>query len=164
MRQAMAQATGEAARASGGQPVPAANLHVTMAFLGQVPQRRLADLAEAARAAALGPRCDPLELRFDHLEYWRGAQLLCAAPGSPCAPVAALADVLKARLTQSGFAPDLKPFRAHVTVVRKVSRAGSIANMPAVTWRFTHLALIESRTLPQGSLYSVVESYALCSG
>ena len=164
MRQAMAEATAEAARASGGLPVPARNLHVTMAFLGSVPQRRLADLAEAARAAALGPERDPLELSFDHLEYWRGAQLLCAAPGAPCAPAGALAGRLQARLAQSGFAPDLKPLRPHVTVVRKVSSAERIGNMPPVVWRFTHLALIESRTLPQGSLYSVVDSYALCSG
>ncbi|MBW4052707.1 MAG: RNA 2',3'-cyclic phosphodiesterase [Proteobacteria bacterium] len=164
MRQAMAEATAEAARASGGRPVPAGNLHVTMAFLGSVPERRLADLAEAARGAALGPERDPLELSFDHLEYWPGAQLLCAAPGAPSAPAAALAGGLKARLAQSGFAPDLKPFRPHVTVVRKVSSAGRIGKMPPVMWRFTHLALIESRPLPEGSLYSVVDSYVLCSG
>lgn len=166
MRHAMAEATGEAARASGGRPVPAGNLHVTMAFLGSVPERRLGELAVMARTSISMPGgpADPLELAFDHLEYWRGAQLLCAAPGPPCAPAAALAGGLEARLAQSGFAQDLKPFRPHVTVVRKVSSAGRIGKMHPVVWRFTHLALVESRTLPEGPLYSVVESYALCSG
>ena len=163
MRRAMAEATREAAGASGGRPVPAGNLHVTLAFLGSVAEQRFAALAEVARAGARGPAGDPLELSFDHLEYWRAAQLLCAAAAGPSAPAAALAGRLQARLRARGFAPDLKPFRPHVTVVRKVSRPGRSAKMDPVTWSFTQLALIESRTLPDGAVYSVIESYPLCS-
>lgn len=196
MRQAMAQAIRKAARASGGRPVPAQNLHVTLAFLGSVPGRQLRELAEIARAASkveravvlartrtpeaargaaetgpetgtrlssetLSSRC-PFELAFDHLEHWRAAQLLCALPAEPPLWAAALARSLQALLTRGGFAPDLKPFRPHVTVVRKVLRPGPMDNMHLVVWRFTELALIESRTLPEGALYSVVESFPLC--
>jgi RNA 2',3'-cyclic 3'-phosphodiesterase len=161
MREAMVQATREAARASGGRPVPAANLHVTLAFLGSVPERRLPELAEIARGAASG---GGLDLAFDHLEYWRAAQLLCALPAEAPAPIAALARRLQDVLAASGFAPDLKPFRPHVTVVRKVSRPGRIEQIHSVVWSFTELGLIESRTLPEGALYSVVESYPLCGG
>ena len=182
MRDAMAQATREAALGSGGRPVPAANLHVTLAFLGSVAQRRLARLREVARAAALDPAvADPrgragpreassvsadrpgeaLALAFDHLEYWRGAQLLCAAPAESPAWTAALAGRLQARLAESGFAPDLKSFRPHVTVARKIERPGPVGRMPEVTWRFTELVLVESRTLPEGPLYSVAASWPL---
>ena len=173
MRQAMALATAEAVQASGGRPVSAANLHITLAFLGSVPERQLPQLGTIARRAASPSGTDltdlPLadepriELAFDHLEYWRAAHLLCAVPAEPPARVAALVRGLQALLTEGGFAPDLKPFRPHVTVVRKVSRPGR-AKMHRVVWRFTELALIESRTLAEGALYSVVESYALCSG
>jgi RNA 2',3'-cyclic 3'-phosphodiesterase len=161
MREAMVHATRKAARASGGRPVPAANLHVTLAFLGAVPERRLGELAEIARRAAAGGR---LELAFDHLEHWRAAQLLCALPAEAPAPIVALARRLQDVLAARGFAPDLKPFRPHVTVVRKVSRPGRIAKFDSVAWGFTELALIESRTLVAGALYSVVESYSLCGG
>ena len=168
MREAMAQATRKAARASGGRPVPAANLHLTLAFLGSVAQRRLGELAEAARSAASEPALegadparDSLELTFDHIEYWRAAQLLCVLPAKPPAAAGRLARRLADALAQRGFTPDLKPFRPHVTVVRKVSRPGSLGKMHPVVWRFTELALIESRTLPEGPLYSVVESYPL---
>lgn len=60
--------------------------------------------------------------------------------------------------------PHIKPFRPHVTVVRKVVRGGSMGPLEKaspVLWRFTELALIESRTLPEGALYSVVGSYPL---
>lgn len=168
----MLLATREAARASGGRPVPAGNLHITLAFLGSVPERQLPQLGVIARRAATlcgtvapSPADAPrIELAFEHLECWRAAHLLCAVPAEPPARVTALARGLQASLTEGGFAPDLKPFRPHVTVVRKVSRAGPAAKMNRVVWRFTELALIESRTLPEGALYSVVESYALCSG
>jgi 2'-5' RNA ligase len=161
MREAMMHATCDAARASGGRLVPAANLHVTLAFLGSVPEPRLKELAALARGAA---RPGHLELAFDHLEHWRGAQLLCALPTEAPATVAALARRIQDGLAASGFAPDLKPFRPHVTVVRKVSRPRRGEIIHPVVWTFTELALIESRTLPEGALYSVVESYPLCSG
>ena len=155
MRQAMVQATHEATRASGGRPVPAANLHVTLAFLGSVPERRLGELTEIARGAAAWGR---LELTFDHLEYWGTARLLCALPAEALAPIAVLSRRLQDALAASGFTPDLKPFRPHVTVVRKVSRPSRIEQIHSVVWSFTELALVESRTLATGPLYSVVES------
>jgi 2'-5' RNA ligase len=170
MRRGMAEATCDAARASGGRPVPAANLHVTLAFLGSVPQRQLQPLASAARGAAqalraalAGADCpeSPLELAFDHLEHWRAAQLLCALPATSPTRTVALARSLQSLLTASGFAPDLKPFRPHVTVARKVSRPSPLAGMHPVVWRFAQLALIESRTLADGALYSVVAAYPL---
>jgi RNA 2',3'-cyclic 3'-phosphodiesterase len=165
MRQAMVQATRKAARASGGRPVAAENLHVTLAFLGSVHEERLPEIAAVARQAAapsLGEAA--VELAFDHLEHWRAAQLLCALPAEPPVVTATLARRLQDLLAGRGFAPDLKPFRPHVTVVRKVSRPGRIAAMHPVLWRFTELALIESRTLPEEALYSVVESFPLCGG
>lgn len=166
MRQAMVRATRKAARSSGGRPVRADNLHVTLAFLGSVREGQMAALAEIARqAAGQPPGSEPaLVLAFDRLEYWRAAQLLCALPAQAPEAVSALARRLQDLLAAGGFAPDLKPFRPHVTVVRKVSRAGRFASMPQVVWSFTELALIESRTRPDGALYSVVEFFPLCSG
>jgi 2'-5' RNA ligase len=165
MREAMAQAIRRAAPASGGKPVPADNLHVTLAFLGSMAERRLPELRNVAREAAEGVG-EALELSFDHLEHWRAAHIICASPAEPPMPVVALARKLQDLLVGRGFTPDLKPFRPHVTVVRKVARPGPMSPLgkasPAV-WRFTELALIESRTLPEGALYSVVESYALCN-
>lgn len=172
MRQAMTDATRKAVRASGGRPVTAGNLHVTLAFLGAVPERRLPELAEVARGTAESSRpalagADsperPLELAFDRLEYWRAAHLLCATSAEPPAPVAALARKLQELLVGRRFVPDLKPFRPHVTMARKVVRQGSVDQIDPVIWRFTELALVESRTRPEGALYGVVESYALLS-
>lgn len=179
MRAAMVQATHGAARASGGRPVPAANLHVTLAFLGSVPQRRLGELAEAARSAASGPAGegahparDSLELTFDHIEYWRAAQLLCVLPAQPPAAAAGLARRLQAALTARGFTPDRKSpgsvgldiigsFRPHVTLARKVYRSPRNIEIKPVTWSFTDFALVHSKTLPEGAVYTVLENFPL---
>ena len=63
----------------------------------------------------------------------------------------------------AGFSPDLKPFRAHVTVARKVAQARRGIDMRKVLWSFDAFALVESRTLPEGPVYSVVESFVLGS-
>jgi 2'-5' RNA ligase len=165
MQRAMALATRTAA-ASGGRAVPADNLHVTLAFLGSLPERRLPELTDVAEEAAarVGP---VVELSFDHLEHWRSAHIICASPAEPPMPIVVLARTLQELLVGRGFTPDLKPFRPHVTVMRKVVHPGPMCPLGEaypVIWRFTELALIESRTLPEGALYSVVESFRLCSG
>jgi RNA 2',3'-cyclic 3'-phosphodiesterase len=163
MRQALAEAARNAVRTSGGRPVRTENLHLTLAFLGSVAERRVPELEEIGRqaAASRAGREPSLDIAFDHLEYWRTAQLLCALPAAPPAALVALARRLQALLGGRGFAPDLKPFRPHVTVVRKVLRPGRIASLHPVLWRFTELALAESRTRPEGPLYTVVAPFPL---
>lgn len=172
MREAMVRATRKAAGASGGRPVPAANLHVTLAFLGSVPERRLGELAEVAGRAAAEGR---LELAFDHLEYWRAAQLLCALPAEAPAPTVVLARGLQDALAATGFAPDLESsrsvgvevagrFRPHVTLVRKADHPFLAMEMQPITWGFTEFALVDSKTLPQGSVYTVLERFSFRPG
>lgn len=161
---AIADAAREFLHGSGARAVPDTNLHVTLAFLGSVPETRVRELAPIAhRVAASGAARPPLRIAFDRVEYWKKAQVLCAVP-SPLAPrdAAALAAALKLDLVAAGFTPDLKPFRAHVTLARKVPRRSdwNLCLRP-VSWRFTGFSLIESRTAASGALYSVVESWPL---
>lgn len=156
----LARAVRKVARTCGGRPIPPENFHVTVAFLGSVPGARLPELEPiAARVAMSG---QPFSLTLDRLEYWHKAQLLCAT-ASATPPVAiTLATALKRELTDAGFAPDLKPFRAHVTLARKVSRLTRQLDVHSVVWTFDALSLIESETRPEGSLYSVLKSWTLC--
>jgi len=164
-RAALVHATGKVVRHSGGRPVPADNLHVTLAFLGAVPESRLALLSSLAQRAAIGfgGHALPLTVTFSSIAHWGKPQILAAvdraADGE--AGVAALAGILARETTAAGFTPDLKPFRAHVTVARKVTHAPREGAMHALPWSFAQFALIESRTLASGPVYSVVESYVL---
>jgi len=167
-RGALAHATRKGVRSCGGRPVPVQSLHVTLAFLGSVPEGRVPELDRIARRVADAFRADaqPLLLTFDHLVHWARPQILCALGteeprDTDAASAPALAATLKNETAAAGFSPDLKPFRAHVTVARKVAHAPAALALQPVLWRFGTFALIESRTDPAGPIYSVIESYLL---
>ena len=162
-RAALAHATAKAVRYSGGRPVPAANLHVTLAFLGSVPEQRIAELQQLAAAqAAQCARERAIVLSFDRFDYFRRAQVLCVlATEDDAAAAQRLASALQDASAAAGFNPDLKPFRAHVTVARKVLHAAHLPALRPVAWHFADFALIDSRTEPSGPVYSVMESYPL---
>jgi RNA 2',3'-cyclic 3'-phosphodiesterase len=160
-RAALVHAIHKGVRACGGRPVPAHNLHATLAFLGSVPEARIAALDGIARSIARSlPGPDPLRLSFDQLEHWVRPQILVAR-GAEAAAAGALAATLRDATLAAGFSPDLKLFHAHVTVARKVRHALPPQAMHAVHWQLACFALIDSRTLPDGPLYSVVASYPL---
>lgn len=173
LRTTLARATQKAASTSGGRPVPAQSLHTTLVFLGSVPKRRVPELeAIAGRAAAAfsagpGVPAAPPQLIFDRIEHWQKAQILCATVGAESADAVAvvesLAEALKRETIGTGFAPDLKPFRAHVTVARKVARPTHELDMHEVRWTFTGFALVESHTAAGGAIYSVINSWTLDS-
>lgn len=161
-RERLARAVQSAVRASRGRPVPSALFHLTLAFLGTVPEVRLGEFAAIASVVTAAVRSESIEVPLERLAYWDRPKVLCALPTrTPAAPVT-LAERLLEALTAAGFAPDLKPFRPHVTVARKVPRPTRSVAMAPVRWRFEAFALIESRTLESGPVYSVVEAYPLC--
>ena len=165
-RAALAHAAARIVRHCGGRPVPGENLHITLAFLGSVPEPRVEELsAIGRRAAATFPRdALPIALSFETLEHWAKAQVLTLLERkaeAPASGAAALARILTSETAAAGFSPDLKTFRVHVTVARKVARPPRSSAMRRVEWSFDEFALIESRTLENGPVYSVVESYVL---
>jgi len=164
---ALVGAARSALQAEGGRLVPAVNFHVTLVFVGSVAEARMQDLFKIAEQVSGAARSsgefgwDPLQLPFDAVEYWRKAKLLCATAGMPSAAAGALSAALKTRLLTGGFAPDLKPFRAHVTLARKVPHATGDHTMQSVLWSFTGFALVESRTESDGSVYTVLQTFPL---
>lgn len=158
-RAALAAAARDALLAAGGRAVPQTSWHVTLAFLGSVPVERLPEL----RAAASGVQAESFTLVLERLECFRRARVLAATPAGTPAEAEALATQLREQLLAADFTPDIKPFRAHLTLAREVAArvGGDVLRMMPVALRCVSFALVESRTECAGALYSVLESWPL---
>jgi len=144
-------------------PAPVSNLHATLSFVGAVAPERL----DALRAAAAGIRAQRCELEFDVFEYWDKPRILCAAASRESAEASALAVALRDAAIAAGFAPDIKPFRAHLTLGRKIPAASAEKFVwpqriwPGFVVRGDHFALMQSRRDGSQSIYSVVDEWPL---
>jgi 2'-5' RNA ligase len=165
MQRALADAAEPAIRVvadsdPGVRPVPATNFHLTLVFLGSVPRARLQAVEKAASCCTRVVQS--VQLVLDGIEHWRKPQVLCATASETPATAARLVDALAAALMAEGFTPDLKlPYRAHVTLARKVRRAARVPQIAPQVWTFHSFALVESKTRAEGSEYSVVASWLL---
>ena len=161
LRADFAHATRKAVRACGGRHVPVENLHATVLFLGSVLESRIPELTSIAQRAVA--QVQALELVFDQIKFWEKPRVLVAATSPASASGHAAAEALNSTLrretTRAGLDSDVKPFQAHVTLARKVGRVTHELGMHPVVWRVSELALIDSRTDPAGSVYTVLESF-----
>jgi RNA 2',3'-cyclic 3'-phosphodiesterase len=140
-----------------GRPQRPDQWHVTLEFLGPVPASRVA----AAREAAAQVRAAPCEIRFDAVEYWRRPEVLCLVARALPPPLADLVQQLRAALATRGFEPESRPFRAHLTLARKVSHPVTPVQFEPLPWPTAEFALVESVTDRSGSVYTPLAAWPL---
>jgi 2'-5' RNA ligase len=140
-----------------GRPQRPDQWHATLEFLGPVPASRVA----AARAAAAQVRAAPCQVKFDAVEYWRRPEVLCLVARVAPPPLDDLVRQLRAALAARGFEPESRPFRAHLTLARKVSHPVELAPFEPLCWPVAEFALVESITDRSGSVYTPLESWPL---
>lgn len=135
-------------------------LHVTLAFLGEVPESAI-DAAESAAGSLVGKSFD---LRLDHLAYWKHNRILWAGCSNLPPALAALADGLARALRADGFHLDERPFAAHVTLLRD---ARCPPELPALAgplqWHVGEFALVESRPSSAGPHYEPLRRWPLAA-
>lgn len=98
-----------------GRAVPAENLHLTLAFLGEVSDQTL----EAAHEAAESLVPEPFAIELSGLQHLgRAPGGVIAAGVAPDARLEALARALRSRLNGARVQLPRERFRPHVTVLR----------------------------------------------
>ncbi len=95
----------------------AENLHLTLAFLGELE----GEAVRAAQEAVLSLKGEAFSLTLDRTGSFGG---LYWASLRESKPLEALAAQVRRALDQRGLNYDRKPFRAHVTLARQVRAAG----------------------------------------
>ena len=139
--------------------VPPENYHMTLAFVGEVPESQARRVAQDRRAQ----RARAFTVRFDAYEYWPKAKVVVAAAREyPVLAGAVVANSFMPTLAQHELALAPQPLRPHVTLARKVTQAPVLQAMSAFDWTvrdiqsdaFGHEPALES-------VYTVVDTWPL---
>ncbi len=141
----------------GGRLVSAENLHLTLAFLGRMDIRQRA----CVEAMADTIQCRSFELQLNRFGYWPRPRVLWIAPAEMPGALISLAADLHAGAGSCGLKLDARPYRAHVTLIRKLAHPPQNANCPSLIWSVDRFVLVRSRTLPQGVEYEVLREWVL---
>ena len=151
-------ATQALARDSGGRVIPPENLHVTLIFLGQVPDARYDAVQQTGDACA---NASAFELSFDRSEVWGRANLLCLTTSATPAQAAELAEKLRRALRDEGSETSEHEFRPHITIARDVPRRRRPEAIQPLLMKVNDFVLVESQPGPRGSRYSVMARWPL---
>lgn len=147
-REILARAPGRAVH--GGRPVPAANLHLTLVFVGQADAAPLRCLETAARRVVF----PPFDFRLRGLGMFPGPRVLWLGDVEPAETLAALAGDLAAALQEAcGHPPETRPWCPHVTLARRVRHPVPPTPVEPLTWPVRRFWLVESVSTPQGPVY-----------
>lgn len=138
-----------------GRPVAAANLHLTLAFLGQQPRARVPELLDLAAAL----RVPPFELHLDRLVRRRNG-LVYLTPRQAPDELLVLVGALREALLAAGVSLENRPFFAHLSLLRHCPRVPPDAT-PSFDWPATHFALFASEQGPHGSQYQQLQQWPL---
>lgn len=131
------------------------NLHMTLAFIGEVPN------ASGALRAVKSVSFEPFELRLSgggrfggrgtSALYWVGVDSRNRAD--------ALAGAVRAALKREGVPFDDKPFKPHITVAREVEMGGMPfrAKVPDASMTVCRISLMKSERINGRLIYSEIK-------
>ena len=147
-------AQGLHARHPGARCMRADNLHLTLAFIGELAQPLASQVCGAMADLAI----EPFAWRIDRLGRFDRAGIVWA--GGPQEPrLSELADRVRSRLRALEVRFDLKPFAAHITLLRDlpsrrpaIERPESVESIEPIHWQIQAARLLVSERDADGLL------------
>jgi 2'-5' RNA ligase len=138
-----------------GRPVATANLHLTLAFLGQQQRARVEEL----QGLAGGLRATAFDLHLDRLGRHRNG-LLYLAPSHTPEALLELVERLSSNLSSTAIQLDNRPFRAHLSLLRHCPLQPIVAD-PCFDWPVTRFSLFASEQNTRGTHYRPLHTWLL---
>ena len=149
------------------------HIHLTLRFLGNVPDEAVPSLLQAIEQASLGQTVFALHARslgcFPHPARPR---VLWVGLDDPSQALGRLNERLIAALTPLGFPSEDRPFHPHLTLARAQNRSSlsqsltllqTYQNRDFGEFLVNHIHLVKSQLRRDGSVYTILSSVALHS-
>jgi 2'-5' RNA ligase len=150
------------------------DVHLTLQFLGAVPEERLAGVTAAVTAVAASSPALELEVHgAGAFPSARRARVLWAGVSGEVSALAQLVAELGRQLAPLGFPPEERPFSAHLTLGRSRDPRGlpglaaalaRCGDGPSARWTVTQLVLFRSHLSPKGARYEALARSDLARG
>jgi 2'-5' RNA ligase len=145
-------------------------MHLTLKFLGEMPDEQSADVCRIAEAAAAGHK--PFDLDFESVGTFGGksARVLWVGAGEGAEQLAALAKDIDEQLGLAGWPTETRKFEGHLTLCRiKNFTAGKklaklseqYSDFVAPETLVDSVTVYQSELTPKGPTYTALGNYKL---
>ncbi|MBI5427625.1 MAG: RNA 2',3'-cyclic phosphodiesterase [Nitrospinae bacterium] len=147
------------------------NIHLTLKFLGNVDPRRIVEIK--GRLKAVAERSPGFRATLGEVGVFPGAdrpRVLWVGLDNPDGRLAALQKSVEEELALAGFPPEPRKFSPHLTFGRIKSPKGKAElrnaldghlETPSAPIDVSSVKLYKSQLTPKGSIYTVLEEFAL---
>lgn len=157
VRRGLAELGRAAQVVAGGRAMQPDTLHMTLAFLGNIP----VDRVWAAEAVAAGLSGRSFDLHLDRLSHWKHNHIVWAGAARTPEALVQLADELAEGLREAGLELEKRPFAAHVTLLRDAKGNVELPRPVPLVWPARDFVLVESKLTSAGARYEVVGRWPL---
>jgi 2'-5' RNA ligase len=146
------------------------SMHLTLKFLGEVPDNQIADVCNVTKDVATRHQAFDLDIKEVGSFGGRSARVLWVGAGLDCPELLRLQQDLEEQLEQAGWPKEGRQFSAHLTLCRiRNGKAGEkLAQLTSQykdfdlgTIRGDSLCVYESQLRPEGPIYTRLGNYKL---
>ncbi len=136
--------------------VPAANLHMTLAFFGMVSGKTQRQLEK--RIAALHK--PSFSITLNQVVYWQKARVLCLSGASQDKGLVEIVQACQLLAADLHLHRSEHTFTAHITLARKAQHSPDLAlPLQPLLIKPEEIHLFESKSSPQGVEYQILRSW-----
>jgi RNA 2',3'-cyclic 3'-phosphodiesterase len=133
------------------------NLHITLAFLGEVSEQEQTKLVEQANNI----KSSSFSLKLNSIGHWKKPGILWLAPEEIPEALKELVEQLQTLIKQQGLNIDERPYKPHVTIARKVKQFTIPEVKFHIPWSITSFALVVSKSSDIGVEYHILQKWML---
>ena len=145
-----------------GRPVPVANLHSTLAFLGEVSPHRLEGLCDNVDHLLGSAPLPGGSLKLDQVGYWPKPGIFWLGPTTWSSALERLSAHLRGCAGAAGAMSRQQRFRPHITLFRGCRQPPPApASPPGFDFPYEDISLLQSRSTRHGVQYEEVANWPL---
>ena len=136
-----------------GDAIDRRNWHITLVFVGQFPEQKLAEL----QAAASGVGVEPFRLRFDRASFWPRPKIACLEAATVPPELQQLVHRIHEVTGPFGVPPEDHTYRPHITIARRARTFVTQRLTRAIELQCDSFELVESVSVRGGVQYHPVK-------